>query len=145
MAFEDLYYQSPSQGLLNFRYQPLDRTQIAAIVIASETPGQFCMARVSVKYGVQVKKNITAASFSLIKDTLLEEFSVSLAQMEPELRRVEERERVLTAAEPIETPIWKNFMDNENEPIKYARNNITDMTNVIEHWSYREGLCTYSA
>ena len=145
MAFEDLYYQSPSQGLLNFRYQPLDKKQIAAIAIPSEVPGQFCMARVSIKYGVQVKKNMTAASFSLIKDTLLEEFSVALAQMEPELRRVEERERVLTAAEPIETPIWKNFMDNENEPIKHARNGITDMTNVIEHWSYKEGLCTYSA
>ena len=147
MAFEDLYFKSPSQGLLNLRYRPDDYLALPASSInnAAEVPGQFCVARVSYKYGAQVKKPLTADAFSDMKDSLLEELSVTLAQMEPELRRIQERRDVLSAIPNIEPSIWKNWTDNENRPIKRAEYTVANMIDAIKYWRYEEDLCVQPA
>ena len=147
MAFEDVYFRSPSQGLLNLRYSPNDRAKqpISAILQPEEASGVFCVAKVSEKYGYQVKKSLTAEKFSLIKDQLLFEIEVSEAEMQPELKRVIEREEALEVAGDVEFSIWKNFTDNEKTPIRHAELTAQIMTNAITYWAYEEYLCTASA
>ena len=147
MAFEDLYFKSPSQGLLNLRYRPDDYLvlPVSAINNAQEVPGRFCVARVSYKYGAQVKKPLTADAFSDMQDSLLEELSVAETEMEPEIRRNQERRDVLSAIPNIEPSIWKNWTDNENRPIKRAEFTVAYMIDAIKYWRYEEDLCIQSA
>ena len=146
MAFEDLYFRSPSQGLLNLRYRPVDSRvpPTDAIGDAQRKSGRFCVARVFYKYDVQVKKAITPQAFSDTKDLLVKELKAYLAQMQPEIKQMREREDYLQMAPDVRSAIWHSFTENEKEPILKAQATVEYMLSAITFWSYEKDLCSHA-
>ena len=149
MAFEDLYYQSPSFGLLNFRYKPKDAGVVAAYAVnyADTIPGHFGLAKVETAYGVQLKKNISKETFLFVKDKLFEEIKVSRAAMEPELRRVLEKEKAIDAGNkvrPISADTWRELHE-ERTSIGTARTAADNMMMAMTYWAYSETLCSFGS
>ena len=149
MAFEDLYYQSPSFGLLNFRYMPKDKHILASVAVsnANTTPGRFGLAKVETAYGVQLKKNISKETFLFAKDKLFEELKISRAAMEPELKRVYEKEKALDAGKkvkPVSEKAWGELFE-EKVSINALRSAADGMMMAMTYWEYDAHICTYTA
>ena len=147
MAFEDRYYQSKKFGLLTLRYQPVDETlmPVAAIAKAQEVPGRFCVAKVAIRQGYQIKRCLTAEKFSAMKGVLLTELNVSVAKMEPEVSRVLVMEGSLKASPHTTTEMFQKFVFDDLTPAFQAKRTAVEMISAINYWEYENGLCDHVA
>ena len=147
MAFEDLYFISQTYGMLNLRYRPNDQKFLpsAGVADAQNIPGKFCVARVTAKFGHQVKRCYPAQKFSEMKPVLMHELRVSLAKIEPEIKRIRIVEQVLMTTTSFADILWSDFEEHEKTPTLHIQRSCNEMINAITHWDYEENLCSHTA
>ena len=143
MAFEDRYFKFMEYGLLNIRYRPNDPSlmPIVAVSDAANTPGRFCLAKVSVRYGYSLKKCIPAQKFSDMKPVLLSELRVSLAYIKRDLDKTLVRAEALDAMDHPEVAC-RAALVSKNEPLLTAQREIMEIVDAVSNWTYEENLCT---
>ena len=143
MAFEDRYYRSTTYGLINLRYKPVDPTlmPMAAIADAANIPGHFCLAKVTCKYGHNLKKGLPARQFSEVKPVLLSELNVSIVCIQRDIDKLWLRETI--KVELVVAASRKDYT-GESALLLNAQRECMEMTDAINHWTYEEGLCNHA-
>ena len=142
MAFEDRYYRSTTYGLINLRYQPNDPSLMpaAAVSDAANIPGRFGLAKVTCKYGHNLKKCVPAEQFSDVKPVLLRELKASVVSITRDINKLWLRETI--DVKYVVAATRKDY-SGESSLLLTAQRESLEMLDAINHWEYQEGLCNH--
>ena len=146
MAFEDRYFKSTNYGVLNLRFRPTDQSKlpVAAISDAANTPGRFCLAKVTCKQSHHVKICYSAQKFSEIRPTILSELRISLAGLRRDVERSVVRGGDMKVTDTVEAAC-KDSPEDSLTLLLTAQRECMEVRDAIHFWNYEEGLCTQVA
>ena len=146
MVFEEFRFKSDSFGEVCMRIRSSDMKIAPGVALgdAENNKGFFCLAQVKYQYGFEVKKSLSEETYLFIKNKLLAEIMVAQAAMEPEIKRVAEKEKELKASK-AHPKVLKRFLEQESEPINHANLMAHDMGKTMVYWQYEEKMFDINA